>query len=85
MTSALAWTQAALCFAVWGWTITLYGRYSLFLLPIVALGVGALLSRLWGPGRWGALLVAIVLAFFLINALALWQGRLNYSDLCVRE
>jgi hypothetical protein len=83
--SVLGWVLAAGLFALIGWVINLYVRYSLFLLPVVALGSGALLSRLWGRGRPGALVVTLVVAFFAFQALVLWQQRINYSALCVFE
>ncbi|HKP52863.1 MAG TPA: hypothetical protein VJ183_09440 [Chloroflexia bacterium] len=83
--SVIGWVLAAALFALVGWVANLYVRYSLFLLPVVALGSGALLSKLWGRGRSGALLVILVVVFFAFQALALWQQRINYSALCVFE
>jgi hypothetical protein len=85
MRTILGWVLAAGLFALVGWVINLYVRYALFLLPVIALGSGALLSKLWGKGRPGALVVTLVVAFFAFQALALWQQRINYSALCVFE
>ena len=43
------------------------------------LGAGALLGRLWPAGRAGRVLVALVVMFFAVEALALWQYRINYG------
>ena len=83
--SAMGWALAAVLFALVGWIANLYVRYSLFLLPVVAIGSGALLSMLWRRGRAGPLLVTLAIAFFAFQALALWQNRINYSALCVYE
>jgi hypothetical protein len=83
--SMLGWALAAGAFALVGWVANLYVRYSLFLLPIVALGTGALLSRLWGRGRFGALLVTLVVSFFIFEALGFWHQRINYSALCPNQ
>jgi hypothetical protein len=82
MRSVLGWALAVGSFALVGWVMNLYVRYSLFLLPVVALGTGVLLSRLWRRGWVGALLVTLVIAFFIFEAFAFWHQRINYSALC---
>ena len=78
----LGWAVAVVLFALVGWVANLYVRYSLFLLPAVAIGAGMLLSLLWARGRLGAALTLLVVLFFAFNSLILWQQRINYSDLC---
>ncbi|MBF6611938.1 MAG: hypothetical protein IVW55_02290 [Chloroflexi bacterium] len=77
--AAVGWTLAVLLFALVGWIVNLYVRYALFALPIVALGTGILLSSLWRRGRSGAWLSTIIVAYFVAEALALWQYRINYA------
>jgi hypothetical protein len=77
--AALVWAASTLVFALVGWGLNLYVRYSLFLLPVVALGVGILLSRLWDRGRWGRALSLLLVAFYGLSALFLWQFRINYG------
>jgi hypothetical protein len=77
--SMAAWTVAIGVLALVGWLANLYVRYSLFALPLAALGSGIVLSlicrRGWA-GRWVALLVVI---FFAVEAVGLWQYRINYG------
>ncbi|MDQ6694830.1 MAG: hypothetical protein M3014_10510, partial [Chloroflexota bacterium] len=77
--AAAAWLGSVIFFGIIGLLMNLYVRYSLFALPIVAIGAGALLSRLTRSGRTGALLSLLVLAYFAVEALALWQSRINYA------
>ncbi len=77
--AALVWARAVILFALVGWAFNLYVRYSLFALPVVALGTGILLSRFWDRGRWGRYLSLLLLVFFTLSALFLWQFRINYG------
>ncbi len=77
--AALGWGGVALVYAVIGWTMNLYVRYALFALPMVSLGAGWLLTRLWRKGWAGVSLVYLVLAFFSVAALDLWQYRISYA------
>lgn len=77
--AALGWAGAVLIYAVIGWTVNLYVRYSLFALPVVALGGAALLARLSARSRSGAVLVCLLLAFFAFNMLSLWHDRISYA------
>lgn len=77
--AAVGWAAAVLFFAVVGWAMNLYVRYALFALPIVAVGGGVLLSRVWRRGRVGPVLACLTLAFFTFQALALWQYRITYA------
>jgi hypothetical protein len=77
--AALAWALAALLFLLVGWVLNLYVRYSLFSLPVIALGAGVLLERIWGVGRWGRVLVGLVLVFFTVQMLVLWHYRITYA------
>lgn len=77
--AAAGWVGAVLLFAVVGWVLNLYVRYSLFALPVVAVGASVLLSRVWGRGWSGPLLACLLLAFFALQALNLWQYRITYA------
>ncbi|HET9494762.1 MAG TPA: hypothetical protein VFR15_11070 [Chloroflexia bacterium] len=74
-----AWAVAVVLFALVGWIANLYVRYALFALPVVALGAGVLLGQLWRRGRWGAALPLLVVGYFAVEALVLWQYRINYG------
>jgi hypothetical protein len=77
--AGLAWALSALVFLIVGWRFNLYVRYSLFALPIVAIGAAFLLARMYERGRWGKTLALLVTLFFAFTALALWQYRINYG------
>lgn len=77
--TSLSWILSVFVFAIVGWALNLYVRYSMFALPVLALGMGVLLARLWDCGRWGRPLAFLLAAFFAINALVLWQYRINYG------
>ncbi len=76
--AALAWTLSINFFAIVGLALNLYVRYMLFALPIVSLGCGILLCNVWVRGRRGQALTLLLLAFFAVEALALWQHRITY-------
>ena len=77
--AAVAWWFTVLLFLIVGWVINLYVRYSLFALPIIALGSGVLLSATWPLGRAGRWLAVFMLIFFAVEPLALWQYRITYA------
>lgn len=77
--TVLGWGGAVLFFALVGWAMNLYVRYALFALPLICLGSAVLLSRLLRRGRAGPLLVCLVLAFFAVEMLNLWQYRITYA------
>jgi hypothetical protein len=76
---ACGWALAVLLFALVGWIANLYVRYALFALPIVAVGAGVLLGQLGRKGRWGAAIPLLVVGYFAVEALVLWQYRINYG------
>jgi hypothetical protein len=76
---ACAWAVAVITFALVGWIANLYVRYALFALPVVALGAGVLLGLLARRGRWGSALILLVVGFFVVEAVVLWQYRINYG------
>jgi hypothetical protein len=76
--AVLGWTLSAILFALIGLALNLYARYMLFALPVVALCGGLLLSKIWQRGRAGMLVGALLLALFAVQALALWQFRIDY-------
>ncbi len=78
MLAAFSWLATVIIFAVIGWVANLYVRYSLFALPIVAIGGGILLSALWGRSSSARFLSALMLAFFAISALGFWYFRINH-------
>jgi hypothetical protein len=77
--AAGGWGVAVLIYALVGWIANLYVRYALFALPLVALGAGALLATLSRRGRWSSVLTLLVVGFFAVQALVLWQYRINYG------
>lgn len=80
----LAWTGTAVVFALVGLLLNLYVRYSLFLLPVVALCAGIFLHRLWARleylGRgWAAGLVTFALgAWITLGTATLFLDRMIY-------
>jgi hypothetical protein len=76
---ASGWSVAIIAYALVGWLSNLYVRYALFALPLVALGAGALLGALGRRGRWGSALALLVVGYFAVEAVALWQYRINYG------
>ena len=77
--AGLAWALSATVFLIVGWRFNLYVRYSLFALPVVAIGAAFLLARIYERGRWGKTLALLVTVLFAFTALALWQYRINYG------
>jgi hypothetical protein len=77
--AGLAWALSAIVFLIVGWRFNLYVRYSLFALPVVAIGAAFLLARVYERGRWGKTLALLVTVFFAFTAFALWQYRINYG------
>ncbi len=79
--AGVAWFVVALIFALLGWTLNLYVRYSLFLLPFVAIGAGLFLGRLWKRQGWaGAALTFALSAYLTITTLAMYFDRVIYYD-----
>ncbi|NWJ48196.1 MAG: hypothetical protein HXX08_20265 [Chloroflexi bacterium] len=83
---SLSWYAIALLFAILGWITNLYVRYSLFALPVVAVGAGIFSSRLWKRQGWrGKLLVLLIAVFFVITILALWYDRVIFRSTELRD
>ena len=77
--AALGWAMAVVTFALVGWALNLYVRHMLFALPVIAIGLGIWLARLWRISRAAALLTTMLIVFFALEALALWQYRITYA------
>ncbi|MDQ3930742.1 MAG: hypothetical protein M3328_16545, partial [Chloroflexota bacterium] len=77
--AAGTWLVVVASFAVVGWATSIYVRYMLSALPIVALGGGLLLSALWRKGSAGRLLPLLAVVFFACEALVLWHYRISYQ------
>lgn len=77
--AAAGWLAVVLLFAFVGWIGNLFVRYSLFALPVIALGAGILLSGIGRRGWAGAALTLMLLAFYAAEALAFWQQRITYA------
>jgi hypothetical protein len=77
--AALAWMLAVAVFALIGWTMNLYVRYMLFALPAITIGAGILASGMRRAGRWGVVLSLLLVAYFVVEMLALWHYRINYA------
>jgi len=75
--AAVAWVAVACLFALVGMVLNLYVRYALFLLPVVALGGGVLVGRLWAVGRAGHWLAAVLLGWTVVGGLLLWYNRIT--------
>ncbi|MDQ5866015.1 MAG: hypothetical protein M3390_09830 [Chloroflexota bacterium] len=74
-----AWLAVVALFAIVGWATSVYVRYMLSALPVVALGAGLLLSGVWRRGSSGRLLSLLVVVFFAVEALVLWHYRISYQ------
>lgn len=80
----VAWTVTGILFAIVGLVVNLYVRYSLFMLPFVAIGAAIFLGRLWkrqeemGRGWAAALLTCALLAWIALSSLALYYDRMIY-------
>jgi hypothetical protein len=74
-----AWLAVVALFAIVGWATSVYVRYMLSGLPIVALGAGLLLSGVWRKGSSGRLLSLLVVVFFAVEAMLLWHYRISYQ------
>ncbi len=72
------WTAAACIFAAFGLVNNLYVRYALFLLPIIAVGGGLLLARLWQGPRWGRYVAILLAGYTVVAALLLWYNRIMF-------
>ena len=82
--AGVIWTITAVVFAIVGLLLNLYVRYSLFMLPFVAIGAGLFLGRLWqrqtGPGQgWAIRLFVVALGGWItVGTLALLLDRVIY-------
>ncbi len=80
----LAWVGTVVVFALVGLLVNLYVRYSLFLLPFVAITGGLFLHWLWsrleysGRGWAGALLTVALGGWLTLGTLTLFMDRLIY-------
>ncbi|MDQ3931082.1 MAG: hypothetical protein M3328_18295, partial [Chloroflexota bacterium] len=79
VTSGAVWLAAVGLFAFVGWATSVYVRYMLSALPVVALGAGLLLSSVWRRGGTGRLLSLLMVVFFAVEALVLWHYRITYQ------
>jgi hypothetical protein len=72
----LAWLGVALLFLVAGSRVSMVDKHVFYLIPALALGIGAVFGRLWQRG-WAARVVTVALyAFTLAAALNLWMYRI---------
>jgi hypothetical protein len=76
--AAAGWAVAVAALWIVGWASNLFVRYALFALPIVSVGVGVLLGGIWNRGSRARFLCMLLLVFFAVEALGLWQYRINY-------
>jgi hypothetical protein len=74
-----AWFGVVALFAIVGWATSVYVRYMLSALPVIALGAGLLLSCVWRRGSSGRLLSLLVVVFFAVEAMLLWHYRISYQ------
>ena len=76
LASGVWWLVAAL-FAIVGLLLNVYVRYAYYLLPVIAIGAGITLARLTRAGRWGQIIVGIILAATTIGGLWFWYLRIS--------
>jgi len=76
----LVWAAVVVLYAAVGLLANLYVRYPLFLLPLVALGAGLLLSALWRRGRAGGWLVTLIMLAIALDALSFWYMRITFAN-----
>jgi hypothetical protein len=80
----LAWLVTGVIFALVGLFLNLYVRYSLFLLPLVAVGAGIFLGQLWQRprlegSRWAVMALTVALgAYLTVITLAMFYDRIIY-------
>jgi 4-amino-4-deoxy-L-arabinose transferase-like glycosyltransferase len=80
----LAWLVTGVIFALVGLFLNLYVRYSLFLLPLVAVSAGIFLGRLWQRphlegSRWAVIALTVALgAYLTVITLAMFYDRIIY-------
>lgn len=79
LSATAGWVGAVVLLALVGWSVNVYVRYMLFVLPLVTLGSGVLLSGLSRRGRWGLPLGLLVAVFFAFQALIFWQYRIDVA------
>ncbi len=74
-----AWLLTGLFFALVGLTLNLYVRYSLFLLPFVAICAGLFLAHIWRRTNWAGMGLTLAIgAYLLITTLAMYYDRIIY-------
>jgi hypothetical protein len=78
--AAAVWAAVVVLYAAVGLLANLYVRYPLFLLPLVALGAGLLLSALWPRGRASQWLVSLIMLAITLDALSFWYMRITFAN-----
>jgi hypothetical protein len=77
--AGFVWVGVAILFALVGLFLNLYVRYSLFLLPIVAISTGIGLAHLWKrAGLWGKIVAVGICAFIVLSGLLVYYDRIVY-------
>jgi len=75
--TSIVWWSVAAVFALAGLLLNVYVRYAYYLLPIIAIGAGLVLARLSRAGRWGQVIVTILLVATTAAGLWFWYLRIS--------
>lgn len=75
--ASVVWWLVAALFALVGLLLNVYVRYAYYLLPVIAIGAGLSLARLTRAGRWGQVVVALLLVDTTAAGLWFWYLRIS--------
>lgn len=74
-----AWLSVATLFMLAGYRISMVDKQIFYMLPVMCVCWALCADRLWRRGRWGALIVLVVLLYSLVTALDQWVLRIVTS------
>lgn len=77
--SFAAWLSVAVLFMFAGYRISMVDKQIFYMLPVMCVAWAVYAERYWQRGRWGRLLVAIILIYSLATALDQWVLRIVTS------
>jgi hypothetical protein len=77
--SFAAWLTVAVLFMFAGYRISMVDKQIFYMLPVMCVAWAVYAERYWQRGRWGRLLVAIILIYSLATALDQWVLRIVTS------
>ncbi len=70
-----AWLAVGVLFLIAGSRMSMVDKHVFYVLPVLALGTGALLGQLWRRGRAAPLVIGSVAALTLLSAVIMWFTR----------